>query len=69
MELLWNFNDVQGKLSTAKITYLCKIKICLFVADIEELLGKPVQNELSTETGLDNTLNMLVDLANGKSIL
>lgn len=46
--------------------YLCKIKICLFVADIEELLGKPVQNELSTETGLDNALNMLVDLANGK---
>ncbi|XP_060822585.1 prominin-1-A [Bombus pascuorum] len=32
--------------------------------NIEELLGKPVQNELSTETGLDNALNMLVDLAN-----
>ncbi|KAK9299815.1 hypothetical protein QLX08_007271 [Tetragonisca angustula] len=32
--------------------------------NIEELLGKPVQTELSTETGLDNTLNMLLDLVN-----
>ncbi|KOX80925.1 Prominin-1-A [Melipona quadrifasciata] len=32
--------------------------------NIEELLGKPVQTELSAETGLDNTLNMLIDLVN-----
>lgn len=41
-------------------------KTQLFIADIEELLGKPVQTELSTETGMDNTLNMLLDLVNGK---
>ncbi|KAK1127201.1 hypothetical protein K0M31_003750 [Melipona bicolor] len=37
--------------------------------NIEELLGKPVQTELSAETGLDNTLNMLIDLVNGKEAL
>ncbi|XP_050448985.1 prominin-1-A isoform X3 [Cataglyphis hispanica] len=32
--------------------------------NVEELLGKPVQTELSTETGLDVALDALVDLAN-----
>ncbi|KAG5335958.1 PROM2 protein, partial [Acromyrmex heyeri] len=32
--------------------------------DVEELLGEPVQAELSTETGLDVALDALVDLAN-----
>lgn len=36
--------------------------------DVEELLGKPVQAELSAETGLDVALDALVDLANGKRI-
>lgn len=34
--------------------------------DVEELLGRPVQVELSAETGLDVALDALVDLANGK---
>ena len=41
-----------------------KIYFCLFVADIDELLGRPVQAELSAETGLDIALNTLMDLAN-----
>ncbi|XP_032680110.1 prominin-1-A isoform X2 [Odontomachus brunneus] len=32
--------------------------------DVEELLGRPVQAELSAETGLDVALDALVDLAN-----
>lgn len=32
--------------------------------NIEELLGKPVQTELSSETGLNDALNTLVDLLN-----
>ncbi|GAB1867394.1 Prominin-1-A isoform X1 [Camponotus japonicus] len=32
--------------------------------NVEELLGKPVQTELSVETGLDVALDALVDLAN-----
>lgn len=35
--------------------------------DVEELLGKPVQAELSAETGLDVALDALVDLGNGKN--
>lgn len=38
----------------------------LCILDIEELLGKPVQTELSSETGLNDALNTLVDLLNGK---
>lgn len=34
---------------------------------VEELLGKPVQAELSAETGLDVALDALVDLGNGKN--
>lgn len=43
--------------------------ICLYIADIEELLGKPVQTELSTETELDIAIDMLTDLINGKIII
>jgi len=35
--------------------------------DVEELLGKPVQAELSAETGVDVALDALVDLGNGKN--
>lgn len=43
--------------------------VCLYIADIEELLGKPVQTELSTETELDIAIDMLTDLINGKIII
>ncbi|XP_066598795.1 prominin-1-like [Prorops nasuta] len=33
--------------------------------NVEELLGKPVQAELSSETGLDVALDALLDIANG----
>lgn len=39
---------------------------CSCFTDVEELLGKPVQVELSAETGLDVALDALVDLGNGK---
>lgn len=42
------------------------IIFCLYFPDVEELLGKPVQTELSVETGLDVALDALVDLTNGK---
>lgn len=34
--------------------------------DIDELLGKPVQLELSYETGLEDKLVQLLEVANGK---
>ncbi|XP_076245933.1 prominin [Calliopsis andreniformis] len=37
--------------------------------NIEDLLGKPVQIELSTETGLDVALDTLTDLANTSQVL
>lgn len=37
----------------------------LSFTDVEELLGKPVQEELSAETGLDVALDALLDVANG----
>lgn len=43
-----------------------KIVSCSCFIDVEELLGKPVQAELSVETGLDVALDALLDLANGK---
>lgn len=42
------------------------ITFCSCFTDVEELLGKPVQTELSAETGLDVALDAFVDLANGK---
>ena len=47
-----------------------KDKRCIFYScftDVEELLGKPVQAEFSTETGLDVALDALIDLGNGKN--
>ena len=40
--------------------------IYLKFSDVEELLGKPVQIELASETGLDVALDALLDVANGK---
>lgn len=37
------------------------------LVDIDELLGKPVQIELSYETGLENTLTQLLNVANSES--
>ena len=38
----------------------------LFVADVEDLLGKPVQSQLATETGIDMAMEALMDVANCK---
>lgn len=46
-------------------THALIFRLCF--TDVEELLGKPVQAELSAETGLDVALDALVDLGNGKN--
>ncbi|KAL2726988.1 prominin-1-A [Vespula squamosa] len=52
----------------AKILSLYLLLIFI-VTDVEELLGKPVQAELSVETGLDVALDALMDLANASQEL
>jgi hypothetical protein len=35
------------------------------VTDVEELLGRPIQEELATETGVDVALDALLDVSTG----
>jgi hypothetical protein len=37
----------------------------LVVTGVEELLGRPIQEELATETGVDIALDALIDVSTG----
>jgi hypothetical protein len=38
-----------------------------FLTDVEELLGRPIQEELAMETGIDVALDALIDVSTGQT--
>jgi hypothetical protein len=46
-------------------SWLFKKIVLPVVTDVEELLGRPIQEELAMETGVDVALDALVDVSTG----
>jgi hypothetical protein len=38
-----------------------------FLTGVEELLGRPIQEELAMETGIDVALDALIDVSTGQT--
>jgi hypothetical protein len=41
--------------------------LLFFLTDVEGLLGRPIQEELAMETGVDVALDALIDVSTGQT--